>query len=238
MFFKLRAFRATDEPQTCLRFIESHRNVLSDYGITNITTNNDTWMNNPNVYCIVAETEDFQLMGGIRIEISTQNIELPIETAIGKIDFAIYDHVKNSRLNGGIAELCALWNSRAVAGIGLSILLIRAGIAAAGQLQIKTLISICAEYTLKMFQKVGFVVNHSLGLDGIFAYPNKRYSARILDIIDIKTLATTEPFDKERIESLRNNLTQSFIEPGTNAEILVKYDLVFEKKAGSENEEV
>jgi hypothetical protein len=30
--------------------------------------------------------------------------------------------------------------------------------------------------------------------------------------------------------SLRNNLTQSFIEPGANAEILVKYDLALKTK--------
>ncbi|MES2681426.1 MAG: hypothetical protein V4635_16135 [Bacteroidota bacterium] len=230
MYLKFRAFRAINDLDSCLKFAQEHRNVLRDYGITNITTNTESWMYNPNIYCVVAESAtDNKILGGVRVEISSENNFLPVELAVGKMDAAIYDIVKNFRHNGGIGELCALWNARAVAGIGLSMLLIRAGIAATSQLQVETLISICADYTLKMFQKVGFIVDHTLGLNGEFPYPNKKYTARVLGIMNAIKLDSTSEFDKERIESLRKNPQQSFTEQGTNREIHVDYNLVISK---------
>lgn len=230
MDLKFRAFRAVNEPETCIEFVEEHRNVLRDYGIINITTNNNTWMHNPNTYCVVAETEiGNKIMGGVRIEISDDNSLLPVELAIGKMDVAIYGIVKNFRQNGGIGEICALWNAKAISGMGVSMLLIRAGIAASGQLHIATLISICADYTIKMFQRVGFRVDRSLGLNGEFAYPNKTYTARVLGIMNTMTLEACNEFDKERIESIRNNPLQTFAEDGTKEKINIKYNLIISK---------
>ncbi len=227
MYLKFRAFRAISDLDTCLKFAEEHRNVLRDYGITNITTNNESWMYNPNIYCIIAQsTIDNKILGGVRIEISAEDNLLPVELAIGKMDAAIHRIVKNFRDGGGIAELCALWNAKAVAGIGLSMLLIRAGIAAASQLQISTLISICADYTLKMFQRAGFIIDQSLGLDGGFPYPNEKYTARVLGIMNARDLSTASDFDRTRIESLRENPVQVFAEQGTNREINVEYNLL------------
>lgn len=230
MDLKFRAFRAVNEPETCIKFVEEHRNVLKDYGITNITTNNTTWMHNPNTYCVIAETESGnKIMGGVRIEISDDDTFLPVELAIGKMDVAIYRIVKNFRLHGGIGEICALWNAKAISGMGVSMLLIRAGIAVSGQLQIETLISICADYTIKMFQRVGFKVDHSLGLNGEFAYPNKTYTARVLGIMNTMTLEACDEFDKERIESIRNNPLQTFAEAGTREKLDIKYNLIISK---------
>jgi len=227
MYLKFRAFRAINDLDSCLKFAQEHRNVLRDYGITNITTNNESWMYNPNIYCVVAlSNTDNKVLGGVRIEISDENNFLPVELAVGKMDAAIHDIVKNFRDNGGIGELCALWNAQAVAGIGLSMLLIRAGVAATSQLRIATLISICADYTLKMFQRVGFIVDHSLGLNGEFPYPNEKYTARVLGIMNAIKLDNTNEFDKKRIESLRENPQQICTEQGTNQEITIDYNLV------------
>ena len=227
MHLKFRAFRAVNDLDTCMKFVEEHRNVLKDYGITNITTNNDVWMHNPNMYCIVAEcVTDNKVVGGIRIQISDEETPLPVELAVGKMDPMIYRIVKNFRNHGGIGELCALWNARRVAGVGISLLLIRAGIAAAGQLKVATLISICADYTLKMFQRVGFIVDNTLGVNGSFPYPNATYTARVLGIMNAQTLETAEEFDKERMTSLREQPTQHAREQGTNQEITVDYELI------------
>lgn len=131
MELEFNAFRAVEDYETCVLFKEGHQNVLRDYGITNITTNNDSWMYNPNIYCIVAQTSvDKKVLGGIRIQISDENNLLPVEAAIGKMDGRIYDLVKDFRNKGGVGELCALWNAKVIAGMGISILLTRAGISA------------------------------------------------------------------------------------------------------------
>src|ERR1700710_210039 len=104
--FKFRTFRAIDEPETCQRYKEGHVKVLVDYGITNITSNNDEWMNNPNIYCvIVAESGTNELFGGIRVQLSDERTRLPVENAVGKMDPFIYKIVEKYRNNGGVGEL-------------------------------------------------------------------------------------------------------------------------------------
>ena len=221
-----RAFRAIEEPETCIRFRDGHVSVLKDYGITNITTNNDEWMRNPNIYGIVAEIyPDMEVVGGIRVQISDEQNWLPVEKAISKMDPRIHDIVKKYRDDGGVGELCALWNAKRVAGIGISVLLTRAGISMANQLDFETLVGICAEYTLDMFRRVGFVVDDSLGVKGEFQYPNENYIARVLGIMNASTLSTAHEYDKMRMQSLRDYPEQLTVEQGTKEKIEIQYRL-------------
>lgn len=221
-----RAFRAIEEPEICIRYRDGHVSVLKDYGITNITTNNDEWMKNPNIYGIVAEIyPDMEVVGGIRVQISDEQNWLPVEKAISKMDPRIHDIVKKYREEGGVGELCALWNAKRVAGIGISVLLTRAGISMANQLDFETLVGICAEYTLDMFRRVGFVVDDSLGVKGEFQYPNENYIARVLGIMNASTLSTAHEYDKMRMQSLRDFPEQLTIEQGTKEKIEIQYQL-------------
>lgn len=225
-----KAFRAINDPVACGHYKEGHVSVLRDYGITNITSNSDEWMQNPNMYCIVAYLEeDAEIVGGIRVQISDESSLLPVEKAIGRMDGRIHDIVKKFRDNGGVGELCALWNAKKIAGLGISVLLTRAGISISNQLDMKTMVGICADYTLKMFQKVGFVIDHSLGVNGEFAYPNETYVARVLGIMNAETLDTADDFDKTRMSSLRLNPVQVAVENGTRQQLTVKYELMIKK---------
>jgi len=230
MQLHFRAYKAINELDTCLKFIEEHRNVLRDYNISNITTNTEEWMHNPNVYCVIAQDlSNNKIVGGLRIHISDGSSALPVELAIGRMDQRIHSVVENFRKNGGVAELCALWNAKAIAGAGVSTLLVRAGIAVSNQLEIQTLMCICADYTLNMFQNAGFIADHSLGLNGGFPYPNANYTARVLGIMNPHSLESANAFDRERMESLRSFPVQRFAEQGTNQKIDVYYNLVIVK---------
>lgn len=208
---KFRAFHAPSEPETCQKYIEGHVKVLKDYGITNITSNNNEWVHWDFVWGIVAEDHEGNLLGGIRAQLANESQMLPVEKAIGKIDPNIHQIVK-SYIDEGVGELCALWNAKSVAGMGLSIMLTRAGISIVNQISCKTLMGICADYTMGMFQRVGFVVDSSLGNKGEFIYPNENYIARVLGILNAKDLSTAQPYDRERMLSLRNNPNQIFSE--------------------------
>src|SRR6476660_4955029 len=106
---RIRAFRAPEEPETCRKFIEGHRRVLSIYGIENITTNTDDWMFRRSIYVIVVETLDgSKLYGGVRIQIADGIHPLPIEEATGKMDPRIYEIVRE-HAKSGAAELSGLW---------------------------------------------------------------------------------------------------------------------------------
>jgi hypothetical protein len=226
MHFNFRAFRAIDDLKTCLLFKEEHRNVLRDYGVTNITTNSEAWMYNPDIYCIVAESGvNKRVLGGVRLQVSRYDAPLPIELALAKHDGAVSQFVGGFREMGGVAELCALWNAKAVAGSGLSVLLVRAGVAFSVQLPIKFLVTICADFTLKMFTDCGFTIQRSLNDGKGYPYPNRSYLSRVLAVNDLADLRSAEDHDRERILSIRKEPTQVAREQTPGSELNVDYNL-------------
>jgi len=214
MKFYFRTFKATEDRELCKRYIDGHVKVLKNYGITNITSNTQEWMDWDMVYGVVAEDEEGNLIGGIRVQIADGIHQLPVEKAIGRLDPRIHDIVKMYQPDG-VGELCALWNSKEVAGLGLSIVIVRAGISILNQIKCNTLMGICADYTLKMFKKVGFVVENNLGNNGEFIYPNENYIARVLGILNAKDLSTAEEYDRLKMLALRANPEQTALEEGT-----------------------
>jgi hypothetical protein len=223
--YTFRAFRAIDDLDSCNNFLKGHVKVLTDYGITNITTNNNAWMSNPYVYVIVAETTvEKRVIGGIRVHKADGINPLPVETAIGKMDSRIHDLI-HSHIEEGTGELCGLWNAKEVAGMGISLLLIRAGIAFVNQFGISSLFTICAEYTLPMVHKVGFIQEDNLGDNGAFVYPNENYIARVLKKLNAVTIDTAQAIDRNRILDLRNNPEQTAVEFINNRELLIEYKL-------------
>lgn len=210
-----RAFKASENRELCEKYLQGHIQVLVNYGITNITTNNSEWMDWDSVYCVIAQTEDGTVVGGVRTQIADGIHPLPVEKAVGKMDPKIHEIVDQYR-EEGVGELCALWNAKEVAGMGISIMLVRAGISTLNQIKCNTLMGICADYTLKMFRKVGFVVDNTLGNNGEFVYPNENYIARVLGILNAKDLSTAEEFDRQKMLDLRKNPVQTCTEIGTN----------------------
>ena len=223
---RIRAFRAVNEYETCQEYLKGHMQVLIDYNVMKVTSYNKTWITNPCTYVLIAElTSTGEMVGGIRVEKTNGDIPLPIESAIGSLDERIYEVVENYGINGGVGELCGLWNSKAVKGVGISFFLTRAAISIINQLRFKTLIGICAEYTLKMFTDVGFEIDKTLGKNGEFPYPDERYITRALRILNAETLDTANVYDKKIMLELREKLIQTRTEKGTRGEVEVNYDL-------------
>ena len=213
--FKVYVGRAIDEPELCEKYITGHRKVLTDYGIANITSNNNDWMHNQGVYVVFMENEKGKMVGGIRVQKANSDYALPVETAIGKIDPKIYKIVDKYR-EDGICELSALWNSKEVAGLGLSLLLVRAGISITNQINCKMMIGIRAEYTNELFRRVGFVVDESLGDNGKFIYPNENYIAKVVGILNAQDLYSADQVDRKSILGLREVPEQTRVEIGNN----------------------
>lgn len=227
--YKFRAFRAIDDIGACQLYFKGHINVLSIFGVTQVTSAKDDWMFNPGAYVITAESYSGDLVGGIRIHLVGGSQPLPIEGAIGDMDPKIYAMVKEKGRTGA-GELCGLWNSREVAGKGISVLLTRAGIAIATQIKALTVFGICADFTLPMFKDVGYVVETSLGNKGTFYYPKEDFNANAL-IMDAINLVSANSFDRELIFDLRKNLKQTRIEKGAKITLEIAYDLFIPERA-------
>jgi len=221
-----RAFRAVDEPEACLRFVEGHRKVLEIYGITMITSNKALWMEHESTYVILVESkEDGKVVGGARVQIADGNLLLPIEDAVGIIDKKIYDIV-NSYKSDSVAELCGLWNSREIAGYGIgSTFLTRTSIALAKIIKLKTMLALCAPATVKMGSKCGFIIERSLGKDGFFNYPKLDLIATAMIIKDINNLETATEESLDFINDLCKNRKKTSIEKGPKGEIEVEFNI-------------
>ena len=226
--FSIWAYRAVDEPELCKEYIQGHVKVLTDYGITNITSNNNIWIENKHIYCVVAQDiSTNELVGGIRIQIADGVNPLPVENAIGKLDAGIYEKIRYYALNGGVGELSGLWVSNKLKGVGMSIYLVRACVASASQLNFQTMTGICAGYSLKMFKDVGFYIDNSLGDKGNFPYPNNEYIANVVGILNVKTLEYANEFDKIKMIELRNKPIQERIEINKNICSDIWYNIVY-----------
>ncbi|NRA12177.1 MAG: hypothetical protein HRT57_09510 [Crocinitomicaceae bacterium] len=222
--FSIRTFRAINEPETCQKYVESHMDVLRLYGITEITSAKEEWFKNPASYVIIAEDYFGNMVGGIRVHEVGGTQPLPVEDAIGFMDPGIHSLVKNHHVTRGAGELCGLWNSRTVAGMGLSKVLVRAGLSITNQIGINTMFGICAEITLPMFRNVGYGVEHSLGKEGTFYYPKQDLLAYAL-IMDANTMSHASPDERYRVLELREEPSIVGIESGPKGIIELQYEL-------------
>jgi hypothetical protein len=225
---RIRAFRAIDDPETCLRFINGHRRVLSIYGIENITTNTEDWMFNPAIFVVVVESLDGQkLYGGSRLQCADGIHPLPIEEATGKLDPNIHGIVEEYA-QFGAAELSGLWNSKEVAGLGVgSLFPTRVAIAIAEQVGVTNIFSLCSPTTVRFNEWMGSKILTSVGNNGTFYYPKLDLIATAVLLEDVNVLPAAHARERDKVMYLRNNPTCVVQEksPFKNININVHYDL-------------
>ncbi len=223
----IRTFIAPEDPEACEKFIVGHRKLLEIFGISQITSNRQDWVDDPNTVVILVENpETGMVYGGARVQLARSSLTLPIETAIGRYDEQIYDLIRSDELRGGTCEICGLWNSREIAGMGIgSYILARVGVAITTQLPVASLLVLCAPITVKMGLRLGCEVEKSLGNNGLFYYPKDDLIATVMRMHDIHDLSRATDTEREKILSLRNNPQQETLERGPKGEFPVRYDL-------------
>lgn len=224
----IRAFRATDDKETCIKFIDGHRKVLENHGINKVTSSNDDWMYSKSVFVIVVETMDREkLYGGARIHAVDGIHPLPIEDATIGMDPKIYNVVRNFAVNG-TGELCGLWNSMEVAGYGIgSLFPIRAALVILEQIGLQSVFFLCSPLTVRFNKWVGSRILTELGNNGTFYYPKLDLLATAVILENAIELNTAHPREQERIHIMRKDLNMSNIEksPFKNISIKVHYQL-------------
>ncbi len=200
---KVKAIRAIDNPLLCQEYATGHRRLLEEYGVTSITSNNRRWDKDPGTFLVLARDMDSgELIGGIRIQRYSEHYNLPIQAAIGHLAPEINDRIHGDHVQFGTGEMCGLWNSKKVAKMKVSWLLTRASVAICSQIGVRSLWGICADYTLPMFEDVGYRIVLDLGENGSFPYPTNQYVSHPVKM-DALTLATTNQQSKREIVKLR-----------------------------------
>ena len=223
----IRVFNAVDDIESCKKYVDGHNKVLKIFGITMITSAKMEWFQDPGTYVILVESEDGRkVYGGARIQVAGGDFPLPIEDALKKFDKNIHKFV-NDLVPLGTGELCGLWNSREVAGLGIgSIYLGRVGVALAMQLKLNTLYALCAPATVNNCMRVGFLVDERLGNNGLFYYPKEGLVATAVLLNDVPALSTADPAEREKIFELRKTPIASITEISPrNHQLEINYHL-------------
>lgn len=222
----IRAFRAIDDYDACEKFMWGHRKVLENIGIHKLTSSKDEWMTDPATFVIIVEADDHsKVYGGARVNVAGGTQQLPIEEATGYLDDKIYSIIKEYAITG-TGEICGLWNSREVTGMGIgSVFLTRACAAICKSIGLQTLFGLAAPYTVKMAQDVGYHILETVGNKGTFYYPKLDLIATALILNDVSTLSLAEPFERERIFSLREDPNQLSTEVLRKKELEIQYYL-------------
>jgi hypothetical protein len=229
---RIRAFRALDDEASCALFADGHARVLSDYGVSRVTSSSTSWFYNPQVYVLLAENMDtLEPVGGVRIHIADGVTNLPMEDAVSIWDKRVFDLIAQY-ITVGTGELCGLWNAKSVAGKGLgSYVLMRAGISAASTLNLPTLFALCASHTLQISVEKGFEVEKSIGNEGTFIYPKLDLIATTIIIRDTNQLPNALNEERRLILELRNNKELTRIEQTPKGEeVQIQYSLDFTRR--------
>jgi len=223
---RLRAFRAIDDPEACLKFLKGHEQVLSSIGVQKVTSAKTEWMHNPAVFVFIVESLDrSRVYGGIRLHVAGGTEPLPIEEATGKLDNGIFSLVKEYA-RYGTGEGCGLWNSREIAGYGIgSIFLSRAGVAISKIVGIKSLFALCAPYTVKLAEGLGYRIDKRLGKDGTFYYPKIDLLATVMILEDLNDDSTATEENMIAMKALRENGKVVRIEELRHKKIEIHYEV-------------
>ncbi len=225
----IRAFRAVDDYDASMRFVEGHKRVLTAHGVKKVSSSSPDWIINPHAFVInVEDSETGKVYGGARVHRYHKDYLLPIQEATGPMDDLIHEVVRREHEKGGTSELCGLWNSFEVAGLGIgSFFATRAGIAVAYQLGIKSMFALCAPYTVKWAQRVGCTVVEELGNKGTFFYPKLDLIATAVLLEDVNTLEDAKPTERNRVFDFYKNLNQTALEipPGKRYQVAINYKL-------------
>lgn len=224
---QIRAFRAIDDPTSARAFAKGHLDVLNNFGL-NLSSAKEEWISKPSVYVVIIESPDRQVVyGGARVELYQSDLKLPIEAAVGEEAPEIGDFLK-SRTSGKIGEICGLWNSLAVAGLGIgSVYSIRCAIAIATSIGLNELVALCSPYTYRIAHQYGFKLLEGVGNKGAIPYAGANEIAHVTFQSNIHQLVGADLNEMEIIQTLRQTPNQIRIEDVRKGKIEVHYQLSF-----------
>lgn len=224
---RIKLFKAVDDLESCQKFLAGHRHVLENIGIMKVTSSTDTWMYNPNVYVLtVFDTENGRVLGGARVHVATAESRLPMEEATKTLDPTV-PSIIDEYIAAGTGEICGLWNSREVAGMGIgAVFLTRAAVVASVQIGLNSLFALCAPYTVQMAKDVGYEIESVVGKNGTFYYPKLDLVATFMVLKDVQVLSKASPSEYQAIQELVQTPNIERVEKHRKREVHIHYDLV------------
>lgn len=223
---RIRAFKAPEDTDAGERFAVGHKKVLEDIGVK-VTSGKNDWIDDPNVFVMIVEdtSKDFEVLGGVRLHRANDLTEMPMVEAIAKVDTRIYDEIEKLKYNG-TAEICGIWNSRKIMGLGLgAIYLMRSSIALSTQIGLDTMLSFASRATRQRGYDKGFEPYTVVGNEGEFNYPKLDLIATAVVCYDPFTLSKAIEVERNEIFKLREQENFIATEKWPKGEFQLEYNL-------------
>lgn len=211
----VRSFEAVKDMASCLAYSDGYSQVLTDQGMNTSYVNSLQWVSTPGIYGILIELEE-EVVGGILLRVPNGKENFPFEEVVGEMDSKI------QRENCG--ELFAIWNSKKVAGWGLSYILLKAGFALGLKLKLNKLYYLVAEYNLRLANKLGLEVEKDSGNSGSFVFYQTGSSAKaFLCSFSFKGEAEESNAEKLAIHALSQQGQRTSMETALHRELKIDY---------------
>jgi hypothetical protein len=148
-----------------------------------------------------------------------------MEEATKDMDPTVSKHIQMFAGNG-TGEMCGLWNSMEVAGMGIgAVYLIRSAVAVLEQLKLGSLWALCSPFSARIARNYSFLKYDKVGNNGTFYYPKIDLLATVCIVEDSLKLKDGNEKELLRIFDLRKNLKQRVNEINRGNEINIEYDL-------------
>ena len=176
--FKITAFRAYENVTKSFEYLNGHRNVLEEHGLTQITTANQSWISDKSVYCLILTDKFNNTLGGVRIHIKNEVTLLPLEESLISSGYDS-ELIRNSYYDFETCEICGLWNSKKISGMNYSVILAIAAYQVSLKLGINRLLMFNAKSTFRITINLGFQIIRELGDFGAINYPTPAFQSYV-----------------------------------------------------------
>lgn len=222
----IRTFRAISEPGLSTLFAQGHADVLKNHRIKKVVSAGADWINDPNVIVILATSpEGTRIYGGARIHVYSEDKDLPLQRPVRRFDTRIDEEIE-AMAPEGCAELCALWNSVEVVGLGIgSKLVINCAVSMCQQLNIRHLLALSSPVTRRWMPDFGFVNIETIGDKGGIPYPNERLIATVAHYIHPESEELMDDQMREEMKGFRSNPLTVKSVSGPKGSVSVHFDL-------------
>lgn len=178
--FNVHIARAIDRYDIAHAFTIKHLEVLKAHNVKGISSIKPAWKYNPNVYVVaVYNNVTGEMIGGMRLEISTLLNLLPFENALMDDVSTINDFVSNYRADGGVCEFSGLWIDSDYGKLNIPTYMTKLGIGLANKLGIKHAFAFANNYSRPLTEKLGFEPI-SVNEQKVFMYPDERYPTQLM----------------------------------------------------------
>lgn len=178
--FNVQIARAIDRYDVAHEFSVKHTQVLKSHGVDGVSSSKSKWKYMPNVYMVAMyDNVSDEMVGGMRLEISSQKYLLPFEAALGNKLPEVKQYVSDHRVSGGVCEFSGLWVDSCYGKMQIPEFMTKMGIGLSRKLGIKYAFAFANNYSRPITERLGFdaqVVNGK----NVFMYPDERYPTQLM----------------------------------------------------------